>query len=74
MSLKRRFATLMGWEAPLTNIVAGNKARGFSLKSLDGKEYSQPLRVESDPTLPATISAEEEEPDNPKSEGDDKDD
>jgi hypothetical protein len=27
---------------------------------VDGKEYAQPLRVESDPTLPTIISAEEE--------------
>jgi photosystem II stability/assembly factor-like uncharacterized protein len=29
--------------------------------NVDGKEYTQPLRLESDPTLPATISAEEDE-------------
>jgi len=53
MSLKRRFATLMGWEAPLTNIVAGNKARGFSLKSLDGKEYSLEKLLEKGPVVAA---------------------
>jgi len=29
---------------------------------VDGKELSQPLRIESDPTLPTTITTEEEEP------------
>lgn len=53
MSLKRRFTTLMGWEAPLTNIVAGNKAPGFSLKSLDGKEYSLEKLLEKGPAVVA---------------------
>jgi photosystem II stability/assembly factor-like uncharacterized protein len=45
------------------------------LLAVDGKEYSQPLRVESDPTLPATISAEDQEPESPKNARDgDKDD
>lgn len=30
----------MGIDEPMTHIVAGNVAPGFSLKSLDGKEYS----------------------------------
>jgi len=30
----------MGWEAPLTTIKTGNTAPSFTLKSLDGKEYS----------------------------------
>jgi len=30
----------MGTDEPMTHIVAGNMAPGFSLKSLDGKEYS----------------------------------
>jgi photosystem II stability/assembly factor-like uncharacterized protein len=29
--------------------------------TVDGKEYAQPLRVESDPTLPSTLIAEEED-------------
>ena len=43
----------MGWEAPLTNIVAGNKAPGFSLKSLGGKEYSLDKLLEKGPAVVA---------------------
>src|SRR5260370_36605002 len=40
MSLLRKLSRLLGWEAPLTNIGAGHVAPGFTLKSLDGKEYA----------------------------------
>src|SRR6266852_1698331 len=39
----RRLKRWMGTDEPLTHIVAGNTAPGFSLKSLDGKEYSLDL-------------------------------
>ena len=53
MSLKRKFLTLMGWEAPLTTINAGNTAPGFTLKSLDGKEYSLANLLEKGPVVAA---------------------
>jgi len=53
MSLKRRFATLMGWEEPLTTIEAGHTAPDFSLKSLDGKEYSLAQLLEKGPVVAA---------------------
>jgi len=40
MSLRRKLARVFGLEAPLTHIEAGNTAPGFSLKALDGKQYS----------------------------------
>lgn len=40
MPLWKRLARKLGWEAPLTNIDAGKNAPHFSLKALDGKEYS----------------------------------
>jgi peroxiredoxin len=40
MGILRRLKRWMGTDQPMTHIVAGNTARGFSLKSLDGKEYS----------------------------------
>ena len=53
MSLKRKFLTLMGWEAPLTTINAGNTAPGFTLKSLDGKEYSLANLLQKGPVVAA---------------------
>src|SRR5208283_439060 len=53
MSLKRRFSTLMGWEEPLTTIDAGHTAPGFTLKSLDGKEYSLAKLLEKGPVVVA---------------------
>lgn len=44
---------LLGWEASLTNIVAGNTAPGFSLKSLDGKEYSLAKLLDKGPVVAA---------------------
>jgi len=40
MGILRRLRRWMGIEEPMTHIVAGNMAPEFSLKSLDGKEYS----------------------------------
>jgi peroxiredoxin len=40
MTLWRNFARKLGWEASLTKIETGHTARPFSLKSLEGKEYS----------------------------------
>ena len=40
MGILRRLRRWMGADEPMTHIVAGNMAPGFSLKSLDGKEYS----------------------------------
>lgn len=40
MALWKKLARKLGWEAPLTNIEAGKHAPRFSLKALDGKEYS----------------------------------
>lgn len=40
MALWKQLARKLGWEAPLTNIEAGNHAPSFTLKTLDGKEYS----------------------------------
>jgi peroxiredoxin len=53
MSLKRKFLTLMGWEAPLTTISTGNTAPGFTLKSLDGKDYSLANLLEKGPVVAA---------------------
>jgi cytochrome c biogenesis protein CcmG, thiol:disulfide interchange protein DsbE len=40
MSLARRIARFFGKDNRMTNIAAGNPAPDFSLKSLDGKNYS----------------------------------
>jgi len=40
MTLWQKVARKLGWEAALTNIESGNTAPSFSLKALDGKEYS----------------------------------
>lgn len=43
----------MATEGPMTNIVAGNAAPAFSLKSLDGKEVSLGKLLESGPVVAA---------------------
>jgi peroxiredoxin len=53
MSLAHRIFRRLGLEAPLTNIVAGNKAPAFSLKSLEGKEYSLGKLLEKGPVVAA---------------------
>jgi peroxiredoxin len=40
MTLWQKVARKLGLEAALTNIESGNTAPGFSLKALDGKQYS----------------------------------
>ena len=40
MGILRRLKRWMGTDEPMTHIVAGSVAPAFSLKSLDGKEYS----------------------------------
>ena len=40
MSILQRLSRWMGSQDQMTNIVAGNLAPGFSLKSLDGREFS----------------------------------
>lgn len=40
MSMVHKFLRSFGWEEPLSNIEVGQIAPAFSLKSLDGKEYS----------------------------------
>jgi peroxiredoxin len=51
MSFVHRFSRWLGWEAPLTNIEAGHTAPGFSLKSLDGKEFSLEKLLAGGPVL-----------------------
>jgi len=53
MSLAHKFNRWLGWEAPLTKIVAGQIAPGFTLKSLDGKEYSLAKLLEKGPVVAA---------------------
>ncbi len=53
MSLSRKFSRWIGWEAPLTNIAAGHVAPGFTLKSLDGKEYTLEKMLEKGPVVAA---------------------
>ncbi len=53
MSLAHRIFRRLGLEASLANIVAGNKAPGFSLKSLDGKEYALEKLLEKGPAVVA---------------------
>lgn len=53
MSLTRKFSQWMGWEEPLTKIDAGQTAPAFSLKSLDGKEYSLAKLLEKGPAVVA---------------------
>jgi peroxiredoxin len=43
----------MGMEGTMTNIVAGNTAPGFSLKALDGKEFSLDKLLERGPVIAA---------------------
>jgi cytochrome c biogenesis protein CcmG/thiol:disulfide interchange protein DsbE len=43
----------MGTEGTMTNIVAGNTAPGFSLKALDGKEFSLDKLLERGPVIAA---------------------
>ena len=53
MTLRKRISRLLGLEAPLTHIEAGHTAPAFSLKALDGKEYSLEKLLEQGPTVVA---------------------
>src|SRR5713226_7310272 len=53
MGILRRLRRWMGIEEPMTHIVAGNMAPEFSLKSLDGKEYSLNKLLERGPVVAA---------------------
>jgi peroxiredoxin len=53
MTLRKRLSRLLGLEAPLTHIEAGHSAPGFSLKALDGKEYSLEQLLEKGPVVVA---------------------
>jgi peroxiredoxin len=51
MSLMNRLARWINSEAPLTTIEVGQAAPGFSLKALDGKEYSLASLLERGPVV-----------------------
>jgi peroxiredoxin len=51
MAWQKKLARMIGLEAPLTNIEPGNTAPGFSLKALDGKEYSLESLLERGPAV-----------------------
>jgi peroxiredoxin len=53
MGILRRISRWMGAEGQMTNIVAGNVAPDFSLKALDGKEYSLDKLLERGPVVAA---------------------
>jgi peroxiredoxin len=53
MGILRRLSRWMGTEGTMTNIVAGNTAPGFSLKALDGKEFSLDKLLERGPVIAA---------------------
>jgi len=51
MSLLHRLSRWIGTEAPLTTLEIGQSAPGFSLKALDGQEYSLASRLERGPVV-----------------------
>ena len=53
MGILRRLSRWMGKQDHMTHIVAGNTAPGFSLKSLDNKEYSLHSLMERGPVIAA---------------------
>jgi len=53
MGILRRLSRWMVKHNHMTHIVAGNKASGFSLKSLDNKEYSLHTLLEHGPVVTA---------------------
>jgi peroxiredoxin len=53
MSILRRLSRWMGSQDQMTNIVAGNLAPGFSLKSLGGQEFSLSSLMERGPVVAA---------------------
>src|ERR1700754_4356168 len=53
MSLKRLVSRILKSEGQMTHIVAGNKAPAFSLKDLNGKDYSLSALLEKGPVVAA---------------------
>jgi peroxiredoxin len=53
MGMLRRLSRWMGKQGHMTHIVAGNTAPGFSLKSLDNKEYTLNKLLERGPVIAA---------------------
>ena len=53
MGILRQLSRWMGKQENMTHIVAGNKAPGFSLKSLDNKDYSLNALLERGPVVAA---------------------
>src|SRR6266404_2243194 len=53
MGILRRLSRWIGGEDEMTHIVAGKIAPGFSLKALDGKEYSLGALTERGPVVAA---------------------
>jgi peroxiredoxin len=53
MGILQRISRWMGTKEPMTNIVAGNIAPRFSLKGLDGREYSLHASMERGPVVAA---------------------
>jgi peroxiredoxin len=53
MGILRRLSRWIGKEGTMTNIVAGKSAPTFSLKALDGKEYSLGKLLEQGPVVAA---------------------
>jgi peroxiredoxin len=53
MGILRRLSRWIGTDEEMTHIVAGNIAPGFSLKGLDGKEYSLGALLERGPLVAA---------------------
>jgi peroxiredoxin len=53
MGILRRLSSWIGTEGTMTNIVAGDLAPAFSLKGLDGKEFSLATLLERGPAVAA---------------------
>jgi peroxiredoxin len=53
MTILRRALGWLGADKEMTHIVAGSKAPGFSLKSLDGREYSLQKLLQQGPAVVA---------------------
>ena len=53
MSILRRLSRFLGTEGEMTNINPGNVAPGFSLKGLDGKQYSLEALTQKGPVVAA---------------------
>jgi peroxiredoxin len=53
MTILRRALRWLGADKEMTHIVAGNTAPGFSVKALDGKEYSLKMLLQRGPVVAA---------------------